>query len=343
MTSELTNRRVLLRRRPEGRLVDDDVEIVEESVPVCEDGQVLLRWVWLGLDATVRSALDEGGGFLPAIELGDPIRSAGLARVIESRHPRFEVGMWAGGVTGWEEWSVHHGESRMVNPWPGNIDPLLQIAVLNGPGPDAWFGLNELAHVAETDTVLVTGAAGATGSLAVQVARNLGASVIGIANDARGCRWVEELGAESCLDRRTQDLDGRLRELRPRGVEVCFDNVGGEVLDVALRRIGDGARVVICGSESAGSAHDRQPGPSSYLNLATRGATMSGLRALDFLDRFPDAQKILRRWHDEDLLQYRVDLADGLERGVRHLDKLLTGAVIGKPVIRVCDDPEPTS
>jgi NADPH-dependent curcumin reductase CurA len=340
VTTNRTNRRLLLRRVPAGALEPDDVEIVEEPVEACGEGQVLLQRVWLAMESPIRLLTAADVDDQRTVDAGMIVRSGGLGRVVESRHPDFEPGIWAGGLRGWEEWSLLDGDSALVTRWPRTTDPLFQLAVLNGPGPTAYFGLTDLGRLAEGDTVLVTHAEGPTGSLAVQIALNLKASVIGVAGTDEGRRWVDGLGVEACLDRTTTDIDTAIRDLRPRGLDIVFDSAGGELLDVGLRHIGDGARVVISGADVAGTV-DPAPGPPNYLNLITRGATMSGLKGLDFVARYPEAQRILREWYQDDRLRYRVDVAEGLESCVDQFNKTLTGSPTGTPMVMVSPDPGP--
>ena len=159
--------------------------------------------------------------------------------------------MWCGGgLPGWQEYAIANGDSPIVNPYPPDWDVLFQLAVISSPAATAYFGLKELGELKPGDSVLVSAAAGSTGSVAVQTALNLGASVVGIAGSDEKCRWVEELGAEACLNRRSDDMAARLKELRPKGFDIYFDNVGGPILDLALRRLAIGGRVVIIGAIS---------------------------------------------------------------------------------------------
>ena len=220
-------------------LTNQDVEIVEAPIRELEDGEILIKMVWLQMDAAVRSWLDEGEGYLPAVKIGEPVRGGGMGRVIASKHPDITVGMWCGGgLPGWQEYAIANGDSPLVNPYPPDWDVLFQLAVISSPAATAYFGLKELGELKPGDSVLVSAAAGSTGSVAVQTALNLGASVVGIAGSDEKCRWVEELGAEACLNRRSDDMAARLKELRPKGFDIYFDNVGGPILDLALRRLG---------------------------------------------------------------------------------------------------------
>lgn len=339
---ERVNRQVVLRHRPDGMLTHDDVELVEGAMPELGDRQILLRMVYLQMDAAVRSWLDEGEGYLPAVEIGAPVRGGGMGRVVASTHPDIPVGSWCGGgLPGWQDWVVADGDSPIVNHFPPDHDPILQMAVIGSAAATAYFGLTELGELAEGDSVLISAAGGSTGSVAVQTARNLGASVVGIAGSDEKCRWVEELGAEVCLNRRTDDLAARLKEIRPKGFDVYFDNVGGEILDIALRRLALGARVVIIGAIAMYNMKGRPPGPANYLNLINKQAKMLGFQGLAYVDRYPECWDLMYRWADEGKMTYKADMRLGLESCVDSLNSLFTGANIGKAMVQICDDPGP--
>ncbi len=340
--SERVNRQVVLTRRPDGLLTDADVEIVEAPVADLAEGEILLEMVWLQMDAAVRSWLDEGAGYLPAVRIGETVRSGGMGRVVESRHPDISVGQWSsGGLPGWQRYAIADGDSPLVMTFPADLDALFQLAVISSPAATAYFGLTDLGEVREGDAVLISAAAGSVGSVAVQTAVNLGADVVGIAGSDEKCRWVEELGADTCLNRRTDDLAVRLKELRPGGFDIYFDTVGGPILDLALRRLAIGARVVIVGAISMYNESGRPPGPSNYLNLINKQAKMLGFQGLAYVDRYPEAWDRMGQWKNEGRLVYRTDVSHGLETCVGQLNSLFTGTNIGKALVQVGDDPGP--
>ena len=236
---------------------------------------------------------------------------------------------------------VADGDSPLVNAFPGDHDVVFQMAVISSPAATAYFGLTDLGEIKEGDSVLISAAAGSTGSVAVQVARNLGATVVGIAGSDEKCRWVESLGAEVCLNRRIDDLPARLKEIRPKGFDIYFDNVGGPILDVALRRLAIGARVVIVGAISMYNEKVRPPGPSNYLNLINKQAKMAGFQGLAYLERYTEAWNLMWEWAAEGRMQYRSDVKYGLGSCVDQLSSLFTGANTGKAMVQICADPGP--
>ncbi|MDW3220635.1 MAG: NADP-dependent oxidoreductase [Acidimicrobiales bacterium] len=337
-----SNRQVVLRHRPDGMLKHDDVEVVDGPMPELGDGQVLIRMVYLQMDAAVRSWLDEGEGYLPAVEIGAPVRGGGMGRIIESRHPDYTPGMWCGGgLPGWQDWVVADGDDPFVNAFPADHDAVFQIAVIASAAATAYFGLTDLGEIEEGDSVLISAAAGSTGSVAVQTARNLGATVVGIAGSDEKCRWVESIGAEVCLNRRTEDLAARLKEIRPKGFDIYFDNVGGDILDLALRRLAIGARVVIIGAISMYNEKGRPPGPSNYLNLINKQAKMVGFQGMAYVQRYPEAWDRMWEWRREGKMDFEIDLRYGLENCVDQLNALFTGANTGKAMVQIAEDPGP--
>ena len=323
-------------------LQDDDVAIVEGPMPECGEGQILVRMVFAQMDAAVRSWLDEGTGYLPAVEIGAPVRAGGLGRVIESRHPNVEIGQWcAPGLPGWQDWVVVDPDDVFVNLFPPDLDAVFQLSVASSPSTTAYCGLVDVGEMTEGDVVLVSAAAGSTGSIAVQIARLLGATPIGIAGSDEKCRWVESLGAVACINRRTEDVNARLKELAPEGVDVYFDCVGGEILDIALRRLALGARVVIVGAISLYLEGGRPPGPSNYLNLINKQASMRGFQTMAFADRYEAVWEQVRQWRAEGRLDFRADIGDGIETCVDQLNSMFTGANTGKPLSRLAPDPGP--
>jgi NADPH-dependent curcumin reductase CurA len=340
--SERMNRQVVLKQRPDGMLTNDDVDIIETGVRPLEDREVLIQMVWLQMDAAVRSWLDEGVGYLPAVEIGEAVRSGGMGRVVESRHPDIAVGDWCGGgLPGWQEYAIADGDSPIVHAFPPTWDALFQLAVISSPAATAYFGLKDLGRIKEGDSVLISAAGGSVGSIAVQTAVNLGATVVGIAGSDEKCRWVEELGAEACINRRTDDMAARLKELRPKGFDIYYDNVGGPILDLALRRLAIGARVVIVGAISMYNEKGRPPGPSNYLNLINKQASMIGFQGLSYVDRYDEAWDQMWEWQREGKMVYRTDVSDGLETSVDQLNALFTGGNIGKALVQVSEDPGP--
>jgi len=335
-TAPTTRRRVLLRRRPQGLVDPADVELVTEDLPTLEDGEALLRNEVIGIDASVRSWLGEGSGYLPPVELGEVVRCSTIGRVITTRCDAYRVGDIVTTLGGWEDATVIRDDlfSTIVSPPDPDYDLEAFLALYGSTGCTAYIGMLEIADPQEGETVVVTAAAGATGSAAAQLAKRRGARVIGIAGSDDKCAWlVDELGLDGAINHRTDDVVARLRELAPKRVDVVFDNVGGTVLDALLARLAMHARVVLCGHISTYTDADKAPGPSNYVNLIQQRATMRGFLAFDDIPRFPEIGEQLRAWHRAGDLVVRTERFEGLDRSVDALNAMFTGANTGKIVV----------
>lgn len=331
-----TNRQLVLRRRPQGLVAADDVELVEAPAPELAEGEALVRTTYAGVDAAVRTWLDGQGGYLPPLDLGDPIRAAGVGEVVATRCDAYAVGDVVTTLTGFQELCVVR-DDLFTTVIPGVADQVSMVAVYGATGATAYFGITDICRPQPGETVVVSAAAGATGSLAGQLARNAGARVVGIAGGPEKCRVVvEEFGFDACVDHRAGDLDAQLREHCPRRVDAYFDNVGGPILDAVLGRLAQGGRVALCGVISSYLTGEH-PGPRNYTNLLARCGTMKGFNTLHEWGRFDEAFAHLRAADDAGRLVYRAQIADGLEHAVDALNGLFTGANIGKSMVRVAE------
>jgi NADPH-dependent curcumin reductase CurA len=332
------NHRVLLAQRPEGLVREDDFTHDAAPVPEPGDGEVLVRTEWLGIDATVRTWLSKAEGYIEPVAIGEVVRSSGVGRVLESRSERIEPGQLVATLTGWQEYAVVGDDPMLTTPMAPDADPLAALGVFGAAGITAYVGLTEIGKVRAGETVVVSAAAGATGSLAVQIAKILGCRVIGIAGTDEKCAWlVDDLGLDGAINHRTEDIPTRLRELCPKRIDVFFDNTGGPLLDAALGRLADHARVVLCGAISSYNDHHKPPGPPNYLNLIARRARMEGFISWDHWGRFAEIAEILGGWLDEGLLRYRCHVFEGLESAPHALNAMFTGENIGKTVVRVAE------
>ncbi|TRW80709.1 NADP-dependent oxidoreductase [Mycolicibacterium sp. 018/SC-01/001] len=333
----LTNRQIVLRRRPRGLVAPEDTELVETPAPTPADGEALVRTTYVGIDAAARTWLDDQPSYLPPVGIGEVIRAAGIGVIVESRCPAYTVGDVVTTLTGFSEYTIVR-DDLFTTPVPGPGDQVDQRAVMSlyGPtGATAYFGMTGIGKPAPGETVVVSAAGGATGSVAGQIARIAGARVVGIAGGAEKCRAVvEDFGFDACIDYRGDDLAAALKQHCPRGVDVYFDNVGGPILDAVLGRLAHKARVVLCGVISSYLTGEH-PGPANYVNLLARTALMQGFNALDEWGRFDEAFAALRQWDAEGLLVHREHVYEGIESCVDALNGLFTGANIGKTLVRL--------
>jgi len=330
----LTNRQILLRRRPSGLLGPDDTEIVTTVAPVPADGEALLRTTYIGLDAAARTWLNDQPGYLPPVVLGEVIRAAGIGEVVESRCDAYRIGDLVTTLTGFQEYSIIR-DDMFSTVIPDETDQVAIMSVYGSSGATAYFGMTDIGRPQPGETVVVSAAAGATGSVAGQVAKIAGARVIGIAGGPEKCRVVvEDFGFDACIDYKNDDLPAALKQHCPKGVNVYFDNVGGPILNAVLGRLAPRARVVLCGVISSYLTGEH-PGPANYVNLLAKTASMQGFNALEMWNRFDEAFADLRRWERDGSLRHRETIFEGLESCVDALNGLFTGANIGKMLVKI--------
>jgi NADPH-dependent curcumin reductase CurA len=337
-----TNERVVLLRRPVGLLAEDDVgREAGVALPGLEDGEALVEVDWIGIDATVRTWLSQAEGYLPAVEIGEPVRASGIGRVVATRCPTLSLGHAVYGLPGWQRFAVVRDDPLTTDLGP-EVDAPAMLSVYGATGLTAYVGVVDVGRVQEGETVVVSAAAGATGSLAAQIAKIRGARVIGICGSEDKARWLlDDLGLDGAIVHRTDDIRARLKELCPDRVDVYFDNVGGPILEAVLDRLAMHARVVLCGSIAIYNETRRPPGPSNYFQLINRRARMEGFLSLDHWDRFGEISATLGTWIAEGKLRYRTEVYEGLDSAVDALNALFTGANTGKTVIRVAPPARP--
>jgi hypothetical protein len=334
-----TTRRWLLKSRPNGPLKDSDFDLVTVPMPDVGEGHFLVRLTHFSFDPTQRGWLG-GDTYLPAVPIGGVVRAGGIGEVVASKHPGFEVGDVVQGTFGWQEHALSDGttETGPVTKLRGGITPEQALGVFGVTGLTAWFGLTEIGQPKAGDTVLVSGAAGATGSVVVQVAKALGCKVIGIAGGAEKCGWVvEQAGADACIDYRAGNVAGQIREHAPKGVNVVFENVGGEILDAALANLALRARVVLCGGISSynDTAEDRSPGLRNYMNLTVMRGRMEGFIILDFAKRYGEGVAELAKLMAAGKLKTAEDVAHGFENCPATLRRLFEGKNFGKQLLKL--------
>lgn len=334
--AELKNRQVVLRRRPTGLVAPTDTELVTTTAPEPADGEALLRTTYVGIDAAARTWLNDQPGYLPPVQLGEVIRAAGIGEVVASRCDAFAVGDVITTLTGFQEYVIIR-DDIFSTPIPGETDQLAIMSVYGPTGATAYFGMTDIGRPQPGETVVVSAAAGATGSVAGQIAKICGARVVGIAGGPQKCKAVvEDFGFDACIDYKNDELRAALKQHCPRGVNVYFDNVGGPILDAVLGRLAPKARVVLCGVISSYLTGEH-PGPANYVNLLSKTALMQGFNALDEWGRFDEAFAHLRQWEADGRLVHRQTIFDGIESCVDALNGLFTGANIGKTLVKLSE------
>ncbi|RMI30515.1 NADP-dependent oxidoreductase [Nocardia stercoris] len=325
---------VRLARRPSGLPGTDTWNVTTEDLPALGEGEILVKIDYISLDPAMRGWLNDVRSYLPPVGLGEVMRSLDIATVVESTHPDFAVGDAVSGTFGVTEYAVSDGKGVTkidlgVAPGP------TWLGALGMPGMTAYFGILEVGKLKAGETVVVSAAAGAVGSVVGQIAKANGATVIGIAGGAEKCRILtEELGFDAAVDYRGEDVLHRLRELAPEGIDIYFDNVGGDILDAALANLRRGARIVLCGAVSAYNDEKLRPGPSRYMSLLVFRASMTGFVVFDYADRYPEAVAAIAGWIAEGKLKSREHIvAGGVAQFGETLNMLFSGGNTGKLVL----------
>lgn len=328
-------RQFLLAAHPRGRALEDsDFQMVSVDRPAPGAGEALLRLRWLGFDPAQKGWMENFGDYVAPMAIGDVMRGTAIAEVVESNNPALPVGSLHAGMMGWSEYWISDGTG--LTPVDPDLPPTAMLSFLGLTGMTAWHGLFEIGRPVAGDTVLVSGAAGATGSVVGQLARAAGCRTIGIAGGADKCRWLtEEAGYDVAIDYKADDMKRRLRDAAPRGADILFDNVGGPTLDAMLGVIATGARVVLCGGISRYESGGMPAGPANYFNLVMRRATMQGFIVLDHVDRFPAMRARLRDMALDGRLAWQIDEQQGFENAPATLRRLFEGRNRGKQVLRI--------
>ena len=332
----MINTQWVLASRPVGMVKASNFERREVSVPEPAEGEFLVHNLYLSLDPAMRGWISDARSYMPPVAIGEVMRGGCVAEVLDSRHAAFSPGELVFGMFGWQDYAVSEGTG--VLRVPEDVGPTLALGALGWTSLTAYFGLAEIGKPAPGETVVVSGAAGATGSVVGQLARLRGARVIGIAGGAEKCDWVtRELGFDAAIDYRSEDVRARLKEQCPDGIDVYWDNVGGEILEAALGRLAVHARVVYCGAISSYNASSPPPGPRNYMQVLIRRARVEGFLVFDYVDRIDEALAELVPLVRSGQLRYREDIREGLDSAPAALGDLFTGANDGKLIVRVGD------
>jgi hypothetical protein len=333
----LINRAVLLANRPSGMPSESDFRLVEQPVRPPGEGEFVVRIHYISVDPYQRGRMRDAPSYARPVGIGEVMTGGGVGRVIESRHPGFAEGEHVEGMFGWQEYAVSSGEGvRKVDP---SLAPLsTALGVLGMPGLTAYFGVLEIGRPRAGETVLVSGAGGAVGSAAGQIAKLQGCRVAGIAGSDEKVRWITgELGFDAAFNYKTApDLRRALAEVCPGGVDFYFDNVGGEITDAAIMNLNERARVAVCGQISQYNTLDRvELGPRLFWRFLIRRARLEGFLVFDFADRYGEALARLAQWVAEGRLKYRETILDGIENAPRAFLQLFEGGNIGKQLVRL--------
>ena len=332
------NKQLILAKRPVGKADASTWSLQTHPVPEIREGEILVKQHYISLDPAMRGWMNAGKSYIEPVEVGSVMRAGSIGQVVASKNPKFEEGQYVVGSGGVQQYAVSDGKGfYQVDP---AMAPLTTyIGTLGMPGMTAYFGILEVGRIREGDVVLVSGAAGAVGSTVGQIAKIKGCKVVGIAGGSEKCSYVVgELGFDACIDYKNENVATRVKEECPKGIDVYFDNVGGEILDIALTRLRRHARVVICGAISQYNNKTAVKGPSNYLSLLVNRATMQGMVVFDYASRYAEAAQAMGKWMAEGKLKAREDVYEGIENFAETYNRLFSGEKLGKLVLKVIED-----
>lgn len=333
-----SNRQWILTRRPVGDIRDGDLVLRQDSVPKAGKGEVVVRTEWLSLDPTNRLWMSDVPQYMPPVALGAPMRGVILGKVVDSGSDAFEVGGFVMGIGSWSDYSV--SPAAMLSPVPdipgiARKDVFGQFTVV---APTAYFGLLDIGAPKIGETLVVSGAAGAVGCIAVQLGKAWGCKVVGIAGGKDKCDWVKnELGADAVIDYKQEDIQQRLKALLPEGIDIYFDNVGGDTLNTALAQMNLFGRIIQCGMISSYNNEGSYDVPQNYPMILMNRLRVQGFIVTDYAARYPEAFRALTKLYVEGCLKWRQHEIDGLEQADQAVRLLYTGGNTGKLMVKVAD------
>jgi NADPH-dependent curcumin reductase CurA len=334
---EISNRAWVLVSRPKDYFENENVRMMELKVPELATGEFLVKNIWLSFDPTQLNWMKRDT-YVDKIEIGEVVRSFSVGQIVESKNNQFKVGDFVSGLFGWQEYAISDGSFvDRVRPIEFVNPPWYSLSLFGITGMSAYFGVKDIGKVKKGDNFLVSSAAGSVGSVAGQIAKIIGAKVIGIAGGEKKCKWVvAEAGFDYCIDYQKENISEKLSELFPEGIDVYFDNVGGQILDIVLSKIRQNGRIVLCGAIS-GYGTENFYTLRNYPILISRRARMEGFIVTDFIERFGEAYRDLYIWLKENRLKQREEITFGLENAPDVFKKLFTGANFGKQILKIAD------
>ncbi|WP_299458710.1 NADP-dependent oxidoreductase [uncultured Microscilla sp.] len=332
------NKQVILKQRPVGLPDESTWETVKADIPSAKEGEVVVKQHYISLDPAMRGWMNDAKSYLPPVGIGEVMRAGSVGEVVESKHPDFQVGDYLSGWGGVQQYAATDAKGWF------KVDPNLvslptYIGTLGMPGMTAYFGILEVGKIKEGETVLISGAAGAVGSIAGQIAKIKGCKVVGIAGGAEKCAYLkDELGFDGAIDYKNEDIHAAIKRECPKGVDVYFDNVGGDILDAALANLRMHGRVPLCGAISQYNSTEGIAGPKNYLSLLVNRGTMQGFIILDYAKDYQKAAMEMGTWMSQGKLKSREDVHEGIENFRETFLRLFSGEKLGKLVLKVMDN-----
>jgi NADPH-dependent curcumin reductase CurA len=336
-----SNRQWVLKERPTGMVGAEHYELRESPLPTPDlsAGEVLIKVLYLGFDPAMRGWVIDEPSYLPPVGIGEVMRASSVGQVTQSENSDLPVGTLVQGMCGWQEYAVGSATDLIPPmPLPEGLTPGMALSVFGMTSLTAYFGLLDVGQPVAGNTVLVSGAAGATGSVALQIAKLKGCRTIGIAGGTQKCKWLREsCGADEVIDYKSETVADRLAELCPAGIDVFFDNVGGDTLEAGIQHMADFGRIALCGGISGYNDPEPAAGPKNLMILVQRRIKMQGFIILDYLDRFEEGFNALAEWVATGDIAWREDVQEGFENIPATLQRLFSGANVGKQMLKLAD------
>ncbi|WP_191859537.1 NADP-dependent oxidoreductase [Hanstruepera ponticola] len=331
------NKQLILNKRPKGMPDSDTWSLQEAPIPEIENGELLIQNHYISLDPAMRGWMNDSKSYIEPVALGDVMRAGTIGKVIKSNNNKFNIGQTVTGWGGVQQYTISNGEN-LYQVDDSQVPMTKFLGVLGMPGMTAYFGILEVGKIQSGDVVVVSGGAGAVGSVVGQIAKIKGCYVVGIAGGKEKCDYItNQLGFDAAIDYKSQNVFEAVKETCPKGIDVYFDNVGGEILEAALSRLRKKARIVICGAISQYNKIDDMKGPRNYMSLLVNRATMQGMVVMDYADRYPEAMQEMAGWMQQGKLKSKETIFEGIENFQETFKRLFTGDKLGKLILKVIE------
>ena len=337
----MQNKQWILNSFPVGEIKDNDLIFKDSNLNGINDGEVLIKNIYLSLDPANRGWMSGKASYVDAMQIGDIMRGGTIGIIEESKNEKFKSGDAVQYQGGWQEYCINDGKGLRVIPLNTGLELPSFLSVMGMPGMTAYFGLLDVLKPKENETIVVSGAAGAVGSLVSQIAKIKGCRVIGIAGTEEKCSWLKnDLNVDGVINYKTDNLNSTLKELCPNGIDMYFDNVGGEITEAVINRFNIGGRMSICGQISGYNSETLQPGPRNWINILVKRLKVQGFIVFDYQARAKEAFVDMSKWMAEGKLQHKNHIVDGLENAVTSLKMLFSGENNGKMIVKISEEPK---
>ena len=335
----MRNKQWILNEFPVGEIKDNNLILKDSNLNNISDGEVLIRNIYLSLDPANRGWMSGKASYVDAMQIGDVMRGGTIGAIEESKNEKFKKGDVVQYQGGWQEYCINDGKGLRIIPLNTGLPMPSFLSIMGMPGMTAYFGLLDVLKPKESETLVVSGAAGAVGSIVSQIAKIKGCRVIGIAGSEEKCNWLlNDLKIDGVINYKTENVSARLKELCPNGIDMYFDNVGGEISEAVINRFNIGGRMSICGQISGYNSETLQPGPRNWINILIKRLKVQGFIVFDYQARAQEAFADMPKWIAEGKLQHKNHIVDGLENAVASLKMLFSGENKGKMIVKISDE-----